>query len=73
VHALGPARQARGASSAEWLLQAQILPVDVRVKGGTIPFGTDEHLRPDASLEGMAKAQARCWEPPPTWKASSKA
>jgi len=33
----------------------QILPVEVRVKGGTIPFETDEHLRPDASLEGMAK------------------
>jgi acetyl-CoA C-acetyltransferase len=35
--------------------KSQILPVEVRVKSGTIPFETDEHLRPDASLEGMAK------------------
>jgi acetyl-CoA C-acetyltransferase len=35
--------------------KSQILPIEVRVKGGMIPFDTDEHLRPDASLEGMAK------------------
>ncbi len=33
----------------------QIVPVEVKVRGGTIAFDTDEHLRPDVSLEGMAK------------------
>ena len=33
----------------------QIVPVSVRGKGGETLFERDEHLRPDASLEGMAK------------------
>ena len=32
----------------------QIVPVPVRVKRETVPFTADEHIRHDASLEGMA-------------------
>ena len=33
----------------------QILPIEIKVKRQTVPFDTDEHIRSDASLEGMAK------------------
>ena len=33
----------------------QILPIEIKVKRQTVPFDTDEHIRADASLEGMAK------------------
>jgi acetyl-CoA C-acetyltransferase len=33
----------------------QILPIEVKVKGGTMPFDTDESVRGDASLEKLAK------------------
>jgi acetyl-CoA C-acetyltransferase len=33
----------------------QIMPVEVKVKGGTAAFETDENVRRDASLEKMAK------------------
>src|SRR6266498_2656723 len=33
----------------------QILPSEVKVKGGTAPFDTDESVRRDSSLEKMAK------------------
>ena len=33
----------------------QILPIEVKVKGGTTPFDTDESVRGDASLEKLAK------------------
>lgn len=33
----------------------QILPIDVRVKRDTVQFAADENIRPDASVEGMAK------------------
>ena len=33
----------------------QILPIEVKVKGGTALFDTDENVRRDASLEKMAK------------------
>jgi acetyl-CoA C-acetyltransferase len=35
--------------------KAQILPIEVKVKGGTMLFDTDENVRADASLEKMAK------------------
>jgi acetyl-CoA C-acetyltransferase len=35
--------------------KSQIMPVDVPVKGGTTSFTTDEQIRPDASVESMAK------------------
>ena len=33
----------------------QILPVEIKVKRDLVPFVSDEHIRADASLEGMAK------------------
>ena len=33
----------------------QILPIDIKVKRQTVAFATDEHIRADASVEGMAK------------------
>ncbi len=33
----------------------QILPIEVRKRKETVTFDTDEHVRPDASMEGMAK------------------
>jgi acetyl-CoA C-acetyltransferase len=33
----------------------QILPIEIKVKGGTAMFDTDENVRRDASLEKMAK------------------
>ncbi|MEZ5593576.1 MAG: acetyl-CoA C-acyltransferase family protein [Gammaproteobacteria bacterium] len=33
----------------------QILPIEIKVKRQTVPFDIDEHIRADASLEGMAK------------------
>src|SRR5215472_5955077 len=36
----------------------QILPIDLKSKKGPVQFDTDEHVRADASLEGMAKLKA---------------
>src|SRR5437016_7449843 len=33
----------------------QILPIESRVKGQTVVFDTDEHVKPDTSLEKLAK------------------
>jgi acetyl-CoA C-acetyltransferase len=33
----------------------EIVPVEVKVKREKVPFQQDEHVRPDASVEGMAK------------------
>ena len=35
--------------------KGQILPVELKSRKGTVVFDTDEHMRRDASLEGMAK------------------
>jgi acetyl-CoA C-acetyltransferase len=46
----------RAASAIEkGYFKAQILPIEVKVKGGTMLFDTDENVRADASLEKMAK------------------
>jgi len=37
------------------LFQGQIVPVELRTRKGVTQFATDEHVRRDASLEGMAK------------------
>jgi acetyl-CoA C-acetyltransferase len=37
---------------------AQIVPVPVRVKRETVPFERDEHIREDASTDGMAALKA---------------
>src|SRR5258708_30125268 len=34
---------------------AEIVPVEVKTKKGTILFDQDDHLRPDTTLEGLAK------------------
>jgi len=36
----------------------QILPIELKSKKGSIQFDTDEHVRNDATLEGMAKLRA---------------
>ncbi len=33
----------------------QILPIEYKVKGNTVVFDTDEHVKPDTSLEKLAK------------------
>jgi acetyl-CoA C-acetyltransferase len=38
--------------------KSQILPIELKSKKGPIQFDTDEHVRADASLEGMAKLKA---------------
>lgn len=38
--------------------KSQILPIELKGKKGPIQFDTDEHVRADASLEGMAKLKA---------------
>ena len=36
----------------------QILPVEQKTRAGVVVFDTDEHVRPDASIAGMAKLRA---------------
>jgi acetyl-CoA C-acetyltransferase len=38
--------------------KSQILPIELKSKKGPVMFDTDEHVRGDASLEGMAKLKA---------------
>src|SRR5204862_909099 len=38
--------------------KTQILPVELKSRKGPVVFDTDEHVRADASLEGMAKLKA---------------
>src|SRR5207247_7966307 len=33
----------------------EIVPVEIKSKKGTAEFAKDEHVRPDASIEGLAK------------------
>ncbi len=33
----------------------QIVPIELKTRKGTVIFDKDEHIRPDASMEGMAK------------------
>jgi acetyl-CoA C-acetyltransferase len=44
-----------GAAREAGLFDAQIVPVDVKVKRETVPFVRDEHIREDATLESMAR------------------
>lgn len=43
------------AAIAEGRFKEQILPIEIKVKGGTQAFETDESVRPDTSLEKLAK------------------
>jgi len=38
--------------------KSQILPIELKSKKGPVVFDTDEHVRADSSLEGMAKLKA---------------
>jgi acetyl-CoA C-acetyltransferase len=42
-------------ATEEGYFKEQILPVELKSRKGTIVFDTDEHIRADASMEGMAK------------------
>ncbi len=54
--ALAVESQARAAAAiADGRFKGQILPVEVKVKGGTKLFDTDENVRPDSTLEKLAK------------------
>jgi len=43
---------------AKGYFKDQILPIELKSKKGPVQFDTDEHVRGDASLEGMAKLRA---------------
>src|SRR4249919_2005308 len=43
------------AATEKGYFKDQILPIEVKVKGGTKPFATDEHFRADATVEAMAR------------------
>jgi acetyl-CoA C-acetyltransferase len=43
---------------AKGYFKDQILPIELKSKKGPVQFDTDEHVRSDASLEGMAKLKA---------------
>ena len=47
--------QRAGAAIAEGRFKEQITPVEVRVKRDTVLFDTDETVRPDSSVEKLAK------------------
>ena len=38
--------------------KSQILPIELKSKKGVVMFDTDEHVRADSSMEGMAKLRA---------------
>jgi acetyl-CoA C-acetyltransferase len=46
------------AAAAAGHFKDQILPIEIPSKKGPIQFATDEHVRGDASMEGMAKLKA---------------
>ena len=43
---------------AKGYFKDQILPIELKSKKGPVQFDTDEHVRTDASLDGMAKLKA---------------
>lgn len=43
------------AATAAGYFKSQIVPVEVKTRRETVMFETDEHIRGDASIEGMAK------------------
>ena len=46
------------AARAKGYFKDQILPIEIKSKKGPIFFDSDEHIREDASVEGMAKLRA---------------
>ena len=45
-------------AQSEGRFKSQILPIELKSRKGTVTFETDEHVRADASVEGMAKLRA---------------
>lgn len=43
---------------AQGYFKEQILPIELKTRKGTTVFDTDEHVRADATVEGMAKLRA---------------
>ncbi|MFI4923366.1 MAG: acetyl-CoA C-acyltransferase family protein, partial [Burkholderiales bacterium] len=43
---------------AKGYFKEQILPIELKTKKGPVIFDTDEHVRSDASIEGLAKLKA---------------
>jgi acetyl-CoA C-acetyltransferase len=43
------------AATAKGYFKEQILPIEIPSRKGTIIFEKDEHIRPDSTIEGMAK------------------
>ncbi len=52
--ALRSQQRARAAAAAGYFA-AEIVPVEIKGKGGTVTVDTDEHPRPDTTLEGLAR------------------
>jgi len=46
------------AATQEGRFKAEIVPVEIKVKGKTTLFDTDETIRPDTTIEGLAKLKA---------------
>jgi acetyl-CoA C-acetyltransferase len=46
------------AALAEGRFKSQVLPIELKSRKGPVVFDTDEHVRSDATLEGMAKLRA---------------
>ncbi len=46
------------AAIADGRFKTQILPIELKSRKGPVQFDTDEHVRGDATLEGMAKLKA---------------
>jgi acetyl-CoA C-acetyltransferase len=57
AYAVESHRRAQAATTAGHF-KSQILPLEIRGKKGPVVVDTDEHIRADASLEGMAKLKA---------------
>ncbi len=46
------------AAAAAGHFRSQIVPLEIKSRKGTVQFDTDEHVRADATLDGMAKLKA---------------
>jgi acetyl-CoA C-acetyltransferase len=46
------------AAQSEGRFKSQILPIELKSRKGPVQFDTDEHVRSDASVEGMGKLKA---------------
>ena len=54
----GESQKRAATAIAKGYFKDQILPIELKSKKGPIQFDTDEHVRGDASLEGMGKLRA---------------